>query len=112
MSSLSENQLPTVLSELPPPRTQPSNDPQTAFATSAPPEKPTPARRDVKVRSEGNEKPTAKSRNLFTKEEDKVLAEYMAECVQKGLKIGGNKIYQEFEEKVSHGPCIIARLGS
>lgn len=112
MSLLSEDQLPPVLPELPPPRTQPGHDPQTTPGTSAPPAKPTPAGRVAKASSELRQKPLAGSRNVFTDEEDKILAQYVAECIRKGLKVGGNKIYQAFEEEVSHGSCIIARMGS
>ncbi|KAH6843194.1 TRF2-interacting telomeric protein/Rap1 C terminal domain-containing protein [Chaetomium sp. MPI-CAGE-AT-0009] len=101
MSLLGEDQLPPVLQELPPPRTQPANDPQTAPDTSAPPARPTPARRDVKTSSGRDHKPEVRSKNFFTDEDDKILAKYVAERIQAGNKPNGNKIYQELEEKVS-----------
>ena len=41
-----------------------------------------------------------KTRIRFTSEDDKLLAEYVAQCVRAGEGANGNKIYQDLEEHV------------
>ncbi|KAK3291368.1 uncharacterized protein B0H64DRAFT_349412 [Chaetomium fimeti] len=102
MSLLGEDQLPPVLEELPPRRTQPGSGPQTAPDTPAPPAKPTPATRDVKTSSGRNHTPVRKPRNFFTDEDDKILAKYVADRIKAGEKPNGNLIYQDFQKKHPH----------
>lgn len=113
MSLLSEDQLPPVLPKLPPPHTQPSNKAQAAPDTSAPSARPTPP--EPTAPTSPRSTPPRRGSNVrirFTNEEDKMLVKYVAERIQMGKKPKGKEIYQKLEEKVSHGLCIISRLGS
>ncbi|KAK4101565.1 hypothetical protein N658DRAFT_558714 [Parathielavia hyrcaniae] len=97
VSLLPQDRLPPVLAELPPPRPRPGGVPEITPAAAASLPKPA----APKPRAEGTSRPAhePKGRNLFTEEDDRLLTEYVKQCLNAGKGPSGNVIYQDFEEK-------------
>ncbi|KAL2138549.1 hypothetical protein VTI28DRAFT_6603 [Corynascus sepedonium] len=109
-SFLSEDQLPPLLQELPPskPRPQGGGSRSTPHIAS-PPAVPAVNQPDVDPIPGSRPAGAKRGRVAFTKEDDRLLVEYVMQRMMAGKSPGGNVIYQELENEVippSHGSCV------
>ncbi len=100
MSLLPEGQLPAVLPELPPPGRQPARAVEAA-PVAASPRLSQPRASSVPDPTLQPDQSLPKSRNAFTREEDRLLTQHIKKCGEAGLHLNGNKIYRELAAMVS-----------